>query len=284
MLTLVHLICKLTTMTSNEILKADVLDILFENRNKQYGAYALRKYYNNRLGMALGLGLSAILAMGFWLNQSSVHSQYSEPEFKKEVVKLIACPIIPLEEPDKPATPPAARPATPVATIRHTNILIVPDVPPNEAMPEVGDLADPQIGTRTVAGDLPTVNHTIDSPPAPPAAGTGNTDMEETRFAPVERLPEFPGGVSAWSAFLGRHLRVPDELEAGERRTVQVRFWVGEDGSVTRFEVAQTAGAAFDNEVIRVLKKMPKWKPAIQNGHPVAVTFTQPVTFQAVEE
>jgi protein TonB len=100
----------------------------------------------------------------------------------------------------------------------------------------------------------------------------------------VERLPEFPGGVNAWSAFLGRHLRVPDDLEAGERRTVQVKFWVGEDGSVTRFEVVQSAGAVFDNEVIRVLKKMPKWKPAIQNGQPVAVTFTQPVTFQAVEE
>jgi protein TonB len=77
---------------------------------------------------------------------------------------------------------------------------------------------------------------------------------------------------------------VPDELQAGERRTVQVKFWVGEDGSVSRLEVVQSGGAAFDNEVIRVLRKMPKWQPAVQNGHPVAVTFTQPVTFQSVEE
>ena len=63
-----------------------------------------------------------------------------------------------------------------------------------------------------------------------------------------------------------------------------VKFIVGEDGKVTAFEVVQSGGAAFDNEVIRVLKKMPQWKPAIQNGQTVKAMFTQPVTFQSVEE
>ena len=57
-----------------------------------------------------------------------------------------------------------------------------------------------------------------------------------------------------------------------------------EDGSITKFEIIQSGGAAFDNEVIRVLKKMPKWKPAVQNGQNVSVMFTQPVTFVAYEE
>jgi periplasmic protein TonB len=65
---------------------------------------------------------------------------------------------------------------------------------------------------------------------------------------------------------------------------VIVRFSVGEDGSVTHFEIMQSGGSAFDNEVIRVLKKMPKWKPAVQNGKNVPVMFTQPVTFMAFEE
>ena len=56
---------KNTIMTSNEILKADVLDILFDNRNKQYGAYTLRKNYNSRLGIALGISLSTILFVFF---------------------------------------------------------------------------------------------------------------------------------------------------------------------------------------------------------------------------
>jgi protein TonB len=73
-------------------------------------------------------------------------------------------------------------------------------------------------------------------------------------------------------------------LEAGQKRSVLVRFAVGEDGTVTQFEILQSGGNAFDNEVLRVLKKMPKWKPAIQNGRAVSVMFTQPVTFMAFEE
>jgi protein TonB len=63
-----------------------------------------------------------------------------------------------------------------------------------------------------------------------------------------------------------------------------VKFAVGVDGSITHFEIIQSGGTDFDNEVIRVLKKMPKWKPAVQNGRNVAVMFTQPVTFMAFEE
>jgi len=59
---------------------------------------------------------------------------------------------------------------------------------------------------------------------------------------------------------------------------------VGEDGVVTAFQIIQSAGSVYDNEVLRVLKKMPKWKPAIQNNLPVARSFTQPVTFMGVTE
>jgi len=63
-----------------------------------------------------------------------------------------------------------------------------------------------------------------------------------------------------------------------------IKFIVDADGSVTGFTVVRSGGYAFDNEVIRVLRKMPKWKPAIQNGHAVTVSFTQPVTFVGLEE
>ena len=77
---------------------------------------------------------------------------------------------------------------------------------------------------------------------------------------------------------------VPEELESGERKKVEIRFIVSAEGFVTRFEVVQSAGSSFDNEVIRVLKKMPKWKPAVQNGLAVARSYTQPVTFIGVEQ
>ena len=204
-------------------------------------------------------------------------------DFVPDIVRI--SPPIDLTPPPKPAPPPAAAAPRPIATVRHTNnIQIVAEVRPDEAVPEVGDLVDPQIGTVNQAGDLPTVNHTVEPPPAAPAGSGEKPAQPSEGFVPVERLPEYPGGVAAWTAFLNRHLRMPEELDAGERRTVQVKFWVGVNGSIDRFEVVQSAGAAFDGEVIRVLKKMPKWKPALQNGQPIAVTFTQPVTFQALEE
>jgi protein TonB len=84
--------------------------------------------------------------------------------------------------------------------------------------------------------------------------------------------------------FLQRNLNAPSGLEPGEKKTVSIRFFVSVDGEITDFEVIQSAGRAFDNEVIRVLKKMPRWKPAIQNGQPIARAFTQPVTFVGMEE
>jgi protein TonB len=103
-------------------------------------------------------------------------------------------------------------------------------------------------------------------------------------FKPDEVPASFPGGTSAWLNFLQRYLQSPDELEAGQRVEVKVRFWIDVDGSLSRFEIVQSGGASFDKEVLRVMKKMPKWEPARQNKHYVAVAFTQPVTFVGVEE
>jgi protein TonB len=72
---------------------------------------------------------------------------------------------------------------------------------------------------------------------------------------------------------------VPGDLEDGEKKIVVVRFIVSTEGSLTGFEVLQSAGNIYDQEVIRVLKKMPKWKPALQNSVPVSKSFTQPVSF-----
>lgn len=271
-------------MTSNEILKADVLDILFENRNKQYGAYALRKYYNNRLAVALGISMAAVFLGALLIQRASGGGAILE-DAKPDapVVKLIDF----IEEPKQPvAPPPPPKPQVrPIASQTYVNnIEIVAEVDPQDVVPDMAVLQDRQIGSVTQDGDAPTQSRTIEPQPAPAVEGKGHSEEPAKEFVAVERQPEFPGGVQAWTAFLGRYLRMPEELGAGEKRTVQVRFSVGADGSIAHFEVVKSGGAAFDQEVVRVLKKMPKWKPALQNGQPIAVTFTQPVTFQALEE
>ncbi|HZF65391.1 MAG TPA: energy transducer TonB [Chitinophagaceae bacterium] len=265
-------------MTSNEISHADVLDILFENRNKMYGAYALRKHYHQRLGFALALCLSTVfLLLLFLVNKHE--RENSPPLHIDDVVRLIEIPKEPLPQVLEQQRP---QPRSRAATTRHTNnIQISPD---ETTVAEQAELNVTAIGIENSDG-----TRSMELQAAPPES-SGTTDAQPTiakdeqRFVAVEKSAEFPGGESAWLAFLNRHLRTPEELQPGERRTVLVRFTVSPEGNISDFQVLQSGGKIFDNEVIRVLKKMPRWKPAVQNGKAIPVLFTQPVSFMAFEE
>jgi protein TonB len=267
-------------MTSHEILKAHFLDILFENRNKNYGAYPLRRFYNNRLGFALAISISSVLFICLLIGMPN--RQITIPDITNdgfiEITPVDFTP--PLEKQSMPSSQ-----RKQIATQQHTTIDIVPDnMNPVITILELSRLDNVPIAAVTQPGDL-----SANQIPLITNSGNDKTSElaiapEEIKFDPVEKQPEFPGGHQAWIAFLNKHLRAPDELNAGERKTTLVRFLVSEDGSITSFEILQSAGSAFDNEVIRVLKKMPKWKPAIQNGHGTAIMFIQPVTFQGIEE
>jgi protein TonB len=262
-------------MTSFEILKADVLDILFEHRNKAYGAYSLRKHYNQRLSFSLGIALSTILLL-FLFN--GVEKEKDASGFATHDVNLKSlAPEIKQPELPRPKLPSAA----PVAQKKFVDQFHISNDVIQQNTPVMSDFDQATPGEADVAGQTGTVQ----------SAGTGNSAGTEPQ-APtppakeetIQREPEFPGGMQAWVTFLNRNLRVPEELEAGEKKTVLIRFLVDIDGSVNGFEVVQSGGRAYDQEVIRVLKKMPKWKPAIQNNLPVVRNFTQPVTFMGVDE
>jgi len=267
-------------MTSHEILKADMLDILFDNRNKQYGAYTLRRYYASRLSTALVVALTIILLL--FLIITPGRSIVFQDENKPDVVLH----TVDIPNPPLPPIPPVQRmvPPPPSAQSSYSKrIQMVTDPKPETQMKSIEEIVETTISSTNVQGPVTTGI-------LPVGHGTGNTeqkisgDKEETGFVAVERAPEFPGGRQAWANFLNRHLQTPDDLASGEKKVVLISFLVDTDGTVTGFKVVQSGGQAFDNEVIRVLKKMPKWKPAIQNGHPVSVPFTQPVTFVGVEE
>jgi protein TonB len=272
---------KKEAMTSDEILKAAPLDLLFENRNKLYGAYPLRKYYHQRLTTAVGISLLVAAGLLFFICEYNKASgiQFMERGPDDEVVLRVQHipeqPVVP----EPPQAPQPQKPAPQVAQQRHTTIRITSDPVDVTDVPTQTDLKTTAIAATTTAG-VPAV---VDIPAIPSGTEAPKPPKKSTEVL-VSAAPQFPGGTDAWAAFLSRHLQVPDELEAGVKKTVMVRFSVSETGAVTGFEVVQSGGALFDAEVIRVLKKMPKWKPAIKNGQPVAVPFTQPVTFVAVED
>lgn len=267
-------------MTSNEILKADMLDILFDNRNKQYGAYVLRKTYNGRLSVALGVSLSSILLL-FFLMRIDNTSKHAKPLVDKPTV-IIHDLTVPQQKKPEPVIPPKTNPLPQVKTQKLTTIKIEEDDKVKEPLPDQRILLTSAISNVKLDGvdanNMPVIKEQITT------TQVKEDPKTEAKEMPVQREPEFPGGQDAWLNFLRKNLYAPSELEPGETKTVAIRFDVSEEGVVTNFHVIKSAGSVFDNEVIRVLRKMPKWKPAIQNGQPVARAFTQPVTFMGVEE
>ena len=102
---------------------------------------------------------------------------------------------------------------------------------------------------------------------------------ENEIFISAEEMPEFPGGEQAMYAFLVKNLRYP----AGEQHiegNVYVQFVVEEDGTLTNFKVLRDIGGGCGEEVLRVVRLMPKWKPGMSKGQAVRVQYTLPVAFK----
>ena len=113
------------------------------------------------------------------------------------------------------------------------------------------------------------------------AIGAIDYDKPEKPFDVVEQMPEFPGGQEALMQFLRQEVKYPKEAEEkGLQGRVVVRYIIEKDGSISEVEIVKSVNEYLDAEAIRVVNAMPKWKPGKQNGEPVRVKFTIPVTFR----
>ncbi|WP_162944440.1 energy transducer TonB [Flavisolibacter nicotianae] len=265
-------------MTSQQILQADLLDILFEKRNKAYGAYQLRRNYQQQLVKAVTISIATAFLLLYFF----------KPSFDKNVTIAakddVLVRVVTLPDKEKKTEPPKTQeaPKTQAKQQNFTDRFQMKEVV-TDPLPPIDAMEKAVISNITMPGG----DATAIQPPSIPAKTATETPApanEQKEDVVPDRQPQFPGGMQAWLSFLTQNLRSPEELESGEKRTVLIRFHVAEDGSVANFQVVQSAGAPFDNEVIRVLKKMPRWTPALFAGQPVAVSFTQPVTFVGVEE
>ncbi len=270
-------------MNKELILKSDVLDILFENRNKNYGAYQLRKFYDNRLLKAMGLMMGAVVVLSAFTFLP-----------KKKVTYAAATYIIPdnktavLKEPDKKPDPPKEVVKQPQANqqIFVNKIVIVPnriktdsirDLKPNVAISNV-TVVVPVSGDPGPAKTVVTAGGSSD-----PVELVKKVIDNTTPVYDADVMPAYPGGMDALRNFLQRNLHNPKDMEEGELVNVKVSFVVGYDGKLQRFEVLQDGGDEFNKEVIRVLKKMPEWIPGKSNGENVSVYYNIPVKFIPAE-
>jgi protein TonB len=263
------------------ILFSNNLDLLFENRNKLYGAYPLRKYYKQRLLTAMGIvfGIVFLLAslLVIFRNQPDFSSL---PLALPEVVLTTVDLGVPTIKKSLTLRLPAARKRVAVAPL--TAPLIVHTQRIDKAPASIAEMKFANIGISTVEG--PAANGDMTGQPGIGAgAGKVAKDSADNVPGPLKRaevMPEFPGGPEALRRYLAKSLRMPDtRAEAGSQVRVVVEFIVGTDGKVTGINAIQSGGGPYDREVERVISRMPAWKPGMQNGRKVSVYYMLPVSF-----
>jgi protein TonB len=261
-------------------------DIVFANRNKAYGAFSLRKGYRADITKSTLIGATLFI---FAMFSPALIDAIKGDEPKEEVmvnVDLMNLPPPPLDptEPPPPPPPPVEQPK--VATVKF----LPPEVKMDEKVPEetppptVEDLKEAVIADKTVEGD-PNANEVIVAPEqvAAPSKGTvvEAAPAEEKVFTVVEQQPEFPGGTAEMYKYLGKNIKYPSAASrANVSGRVFMSFVVNTDGSIQDVAVLKGLGFGCDEEAIRVVKAMPKWKPGKQSGRAVRVKYNLPINFQ----
>ncbi len=269
----------------------DLDDVIFEHRNQAYGAYILRKIYQNHLKKAIIWGFFGTIL----LITSPLIGERLRGKGKLDEGIAFVLPNLP--EPKKPDVPkPKIEPPKPIeqpkkiATIKVTPPKVRDDemIKEPDFIPKVDDITV-AVSTKTQDGvkeDLPP------DAVVPPPIGSddGDAKQEETKkkeddtplsIVAVEQKPEFPDGERAMLMFLRNNVVYPAVArENGISGTVYVRFVVWKDGSIRNVEAIRKVAGGCSEEAERVVKMMPKWTPGRQNNKPVPVTYTLPVKFQ----
>ncbi len=260
--------------------KAVTLDeIVFERRNKAYGAYWLRKHYDDNVVRGLIIaGFAFTLAVAGPLIYERFKPE-PEPVDEAKIVEVALQSPPPPPPSDLPPPPPlpAAPPPPLVSTIKFPPPEIVEEEVPEEP-PKVEELKTAAIGTETVKGD----------PDAPVfdnveiqgvAGGTGDVVAEEApkEFTIVEQMPEAPYN---FNEYLAKNIKYPSQAQRDEvQGVVYINFQVAPDGTIK--DVRVTKGIpGLEEEAVRVISRMPAWKPGKQGGRAVPVRCQVPVRFR----
>ncbi len=263
------------------------LDLVFSDRNKSYGAYELRKHYNSN--MLKALFITATFFTALISVTSSLIKQHHDPA---AITKHEQETLINLTDLKPP--PPEVAPAKKLNKVQPPAQTAIQKAAPSQLMKVTPDdlvKTDPKpvtaqnstTGVQDISGDQIAALNV-------PAGGNGTftetdkPDNEAKNVALLEKLPEFPGGMEAWSKFLSKNIHYPERAATNNiSGRVFMSFIVEKDGKITHIELLRGIGFGCDEEAIRVLKIAPSWKPGIQNGKAVRVKYTMPINFTIQE-
>lgn len=242
-------------------------EMVFKSRNKDYGAYVLRKKYQKYTLISLLIG---VFAIGAAVAYPVVAAYFSKNRIVKETT-TVGAEMLNIPKEDLPPPPP-------------------PPPPPPDVVQQQRFVA-PKVTTDSVETTMVSQEE-LNAKPNTEAPAEENIEVTETKtqvieqeapkeiFTVVEEQPGYPGGDESRIKFLQENIKYPEEAkELGVQGKVFVTFVVEVDGSITDVKVLRGIGAGCDEEAIRVVKSMPKWIPGKQRGVPVRVQFNLPIKF-----
>ncbi|MFN8288339.1 MAG: TonB family protein [Chitinophagales bacterium] len=258
-----------------------MLDIVFENRNKSYGAYQLRQTQDRylQIGLFATLVFVSLLVGGNILRERLKHTTATTYTKGEVILSNVQVPI------EQPAVPPPPKPVEQVAaapTQKDVEMKVVDDNhAKSDSIIENKDLLA-EAGLKT--------NLTDNTNPLGATDGKGNKDdvfevkqVIEAPSAPVnvaEIMPEYPGGEAALLRYVQQQTVYPRaELDLGIEGKAYIRFVVNEDGSVSNATILKSVSPGFGKEGVRVVNTLAKFKPGMQHGRAVKVYYTLPFQF-----
>lgn len=272
-------------------------DLVFADKNKEFGAYQLRKASDKRHNLAALYTLIGLIVVFFLILAYSKYSDYKAEQdaiaLQEQREKMAAAELLQQEEEPEPEPEPEEQkfeqpeievPEEVLATVQVTQIAIVDaDKVKNEVMDMEEQKEDNtargvvnQEGSDDADKFKAVQEQVVVKEPEPEAK-----PVEEEIFVAVEQQAEFPGGLPALMKWLNNNIRYPEAAQQNDiQGKVTVQFVVEKDGSIGAVTILKGVDKDLDREAIRVVKKMPKWQPGKNNGVAVRSYFRLPVTFK----
>jgi protein TonB len=244
-------------------------DIVFESRNKEYGAYSLRKKYSRNVIISIGIGtvILATVIITPYLNAKAADNAAKRAERQVELK------MENLDQPNEtvaPPPPPPPPPADVVQQAKYVPPVVVDSVKPEENVQLMtADEASIEVQDEEVVEIGEEVKEEVQE-----------EDPEATPFVVVEEMPMYPGGDAELLKYISEHTQYPEiAKENNIQGRVIVRFCVTSKGGVSQVSILKGVDPELDAEAIRVVNTLPAFKPGKQGGKPVPVWYMVPITF-----
>ncbi len=269
-------------MEPKDYMKLSLDEIVFEGRNQSYGAFLLRRIYDNNMTKSAIIGIILfVLAISSPMIIDAVKGLIPEKDSVDRMKEVTLTEPPPLDAKKPPPPPP---PKVEPPPIKDQIKFVPPKVKKDEEVkeeepppPTIEELKDKEIATETKKGEEDGVDASLIEPPPP----VFEEPKEEQVFKFVEQMPSFPDGEAAMFKYIRERIKYPAiAKENGIEGAVVVQFEVSKDGNIQKVQIVRGIGGGCDEEAARVVRSMPAWKPGKHNGKPVKVSFTLPIKFK----